>query len=129
MFDVFTFGDPTDSDATFGGGDVNFSPQDATILQGNGNSLPVQTDTDYQGVSSVLQKLGSIDYVKTARDLGTAVGTVRNTAAQIGPAFSNAQAQAASGNSLGTWWQYASTTDKLVVGLAAATLVFMLAKG
>ncbi len=70
-------------------------------------------------VPSVLQKIGAIDIGQTARDLGTAIGTIKRQIGTADDEFKTARDNAASGNKLGTWWQYASTTDKIMVGLAA----------
>ena len=94
---------------------------DQTNLQGDNNNLPIVSTNTNAAQPNLLQTLGSSS--TTARDLGTAVGTAQRQLSMIGPSFRAGQANAASGNSLGTWWQYASTTDKLIVGLGIAALV------
>lgn len=108
-----------------GGGDIGDvaireSISDIKIMQGDGNSLPVQSDTGAEVASTPLQLLGSIG--KTARDVGTAVGTLQRDLKGASGQYEQARSSAASGNSLGTWWQYASTTDKLMVGLAVVAI-------
>ena len=110
---------------------ADFSALDATTLQGDGNSPPIQSDVDWQSPTSNLQKLGSTDWVAASRDAGVVVGNFQKTVTQARDAFNNARGAAASTaplSGLQTWWQYASTTDKLVVGLAAATLIYMIVK-
>ena len=96
---------------------------DLPVLQGDGNSPGVQTDTDPIPQRSVVQLLGSVGSI--ARDAGTAAGQIRRDLSGARGNFNRAYNATASGNPLATWWQYASTTDKLVVGLAAVTLVIM----
>lgn len=103
---------------------IEESISDLTALQGDGNSPGVVSDTSGQTSSSPLQLLGSVG--STARDLGTAVGTLQRDLKNAGKNFSNARNAAANGNSLSTWWQYASTTDKMMVGLAALAILVAL---
>ena len=112
-----------------GGGDIadvaiQESLPDIKILSGDGNSPPVQSDDSGQIASTALQKLGSIG--DTARDLGTAIGTFRRNISGAGAQYRAAQDAAYNGNSLSTWWQYASTTDKLMVGLAVVAILVSL---
>lgn len=103
---------------------IQESVADVKILQGDGNSMPVQTDSSGQVASTPLQILGSIG--STARDLGTAVGTIKRDFKTAGAQYRNAENAASTGNSLSTWWQYASTTDKLMVGLAVVAIIVAL---
>lgn len=98
--------------------------RDLTVLQGDGNSPPLQSDNSPQSSSSVLQLLGSIG--TTARDVGTAVGTVQKQFKDASVNYNQARTNAAGGNKLGTWWMYASTTDKLMVGLAVVGIIVAL---
>lgn len=91
---------------------------------GSGATFPVQTDTTAQSIPSVTQILGSAPTV--ARDVGTAIGDTQRQLGSLGKIFSGARSNAASGNGLGTWWAYASTTDKLMVGLAVVGIVVAL---
>lgn len=94
---------------------------DADELLGNGSSPPIQSDTDFSNAApTILQKLGSFDLTGVARDLGAAVGNVERQLSTVDDEFKMARTNVATGNSLGTWWQYATTTDKIMVGLAAA---------
>ncbi len=104
-------------------GDVVY---DFTELQGDGNSAPVVSDVTPQTTPTLQQLLGSGGIVQTARDLGTAVGTIQQQINAAGPAYTQARTNAATGNKLGTWWQYASTTDKLMVGLAVIGIIVAL---
>ena len=100
--------------------DVTYSG-DLPTLQGDGNSFPVQSDTTPQSNNSVLQILGSIG--TTAKSLGTAVGKAQHDIASARTDFQTARVAQVNGNSLSTWWQMASTTDKLTVGIGAAGLM------
>ncbi len=102
-------------------GGTSIVASDAVELGGDGNSPPIQTDTTYQTSPSVLQLLGSIG--TTARDVGTAAGTIKRDFEQAGTNYKTAYNAAAQGNSLQQWWLYASTTDKIMVGLGIAGIV------
>lgn len=96
------------------------------LLYGSANdaptvSTPMQTSNG-SPFSKLVDLLGSIGTV--ARDLGTAVGKTEADIKAAQGNYQTARQNALSGNTLGTWWQYASMTDKLVVGLAAAGVVF-----
>jgi hypothetical protein len=117
--EVWEYGDGTAETTDYGVADL-------PVLQGDGNSPPLVSDTTMQRDSSLLQILGSIG--STARDLGTAVGTVKRDFEGAKDAYGQAYRNASTGNSLGTWWQYASTTDKLMVGLAVAGILVVLLK-
>lgn len=118
-FDIFAMDGYDDGS----GVDTIGVPDDFGILQGDGNSPPVQTDNTPQRSSSILDILGSIG--STARDLGTAVGKIEHDVKAAGPAYQEARNNAKTGNSLGTWWQYASTTDKMMVGIGIAGLLLV----
>lgn len=105
---------------------VPFSSTDAVSLEGDGNSPPVVSDVTPQRDSSILQLLGSIG--QQARDLGTALGTAKHDISNAKANYNAAYNNAAAGNSLGTWWMYASTTDKLMVGLGVAGILVVLLK-
>lgn len=94
---------------------------DAAELGGDGNNLPVQTDTTLQTQASPLQILGSIG--TTARDLGTVVGTIKRDIQGASANYKAGYDAASSGNSLQQWWLYASMTDKLMVGIGLAGIV------
>lgn len=111
---------------SYGDEDVVYS-EDLPTLQGDGNSPPVQADTMPQRSNSLVDLLGSIG--STARDLGTAVGMTKRELSTVDDKFKKARDAQESGNSLSTWWQYTSTTDKVMIGLAAAGLVLVLYKG
>lgn len=97
-------------------------------LTGARNTLPVVSDKPAQGAfSSFRDLMGSVGTI--ARDVGTTVGTVRrdlkNAEDQIrgaAPEYRTAQRNAYTGNRVGQWWQYATMTDKVIVGLAVLTL-------
>src|SRR5262245_54619052 len=98
------------------------------LITGSPNQPPVISDTPETSVSSVLSSvkgiLGSIG--TTARDIGTAVGTARRDISLAGQQYRTAQQQAYSGNSLGQWWNYSTTQDKLVIGLAVVGILVVL---
>lgn len=122
--------------------DADFTQSDVPSLEGNG-SLPVVSDVTTQNSAggynmmgsggSAGSILGSInDAIKSApavaRDIGTIVGNTRNVVKQSQANYNAAQSAAASNNQLATWWLYASTTDKLLVGLTVLTIVVMVVK-
>jgi hypothetical protein len=98
---------------------------DSIEMSGDNNSPPIVSDPGKANVASVLQLLGSAPQV--ARDVGTAVGTVRRQVEGIGPAYTNAQNAAYQGNSLSTWWQYETTANKamILIGIAGIAVVLM----
>lgn len=107
------------------------SYDDLPVLQGDGNSPPVQSDTMPQASRSVLETLGGMvgNISQYARDLGTAVGQVQRDIKGADDAFKGARDAQLSGNNLSTWWQYTSTTDKVMIGLAALGVGLVLWKG
>lgn len=121
LFDTYDFSYDEGADEAVG-------ESDAATLLGDGNDLPVQTDvqppvSDSWNLKDLLGSIGT-----TAKNLGTAVGTIRKDVKDAKGNYTKAQAAAYSGNSLGTWWQYASTTDKLMVGLGVAGILVVLLK-
>ena len=129
MFDIFSNDDSTLVESDAATADIVRSAQDMDVgtLEGAAGSrsvIPVQTDTTPSSSASLVQLLGSAPTI--ARDVGAAVGTAQRDLAGIGPAFNQARNSTSSGNSLATWWQYASTTDKLMVGLAIVGIVVAL---
>lgn len=101
------------------------------VMQGAGfNDLPTLSmppQTASQGgwdtFHNIMGAVGSV--TQTARDLGTAVGTIERDIRGAGTAYQTARQDAKSGNQLAQWWTYAPTTDKVMVGLAAAGLVLV----
>lgn len=121
-FDVFMT-DPTTSFVS----PPPLSNADIVSLAGDNNSPPVQASYNPPLIGSDQQKLGSgislPNIAQLGTDVGTAVGTIQRQAAQAKANYNAAQGAAASGNSLSTWWLYASTTDKLMVGLAIVGII------
>jgi hypothetical protein len=100
------------------------------LVRGSANSLPTVSDmpetsqaSPFSGLTKLLGSIGT-----TARDLGTAVGTARRDIAGAGQQYRTAQANAYKGNSAGQWWQYSTTMDKVMVGLAVLVVVVVIAK-
>lgn len=97
-----------------------------TSVTGGANNLPTVSDEPQGGwYNDTLFLLGSVG--RTARDLGTAVGTARRdidaavAAVEGAPAqYQTAQRNAHTGNRLGQWFQYATPTDKVMALLAIA---------
>lgn len=118
--------------------DTSVSSDTASLL-GNGNAPPLVSDPPQSSASGGIAQpttsnlLGSIGSIlgnapKIGTALGTAVGTAEHNVQQGITNFNGASSTAASGNSLGTWWTYASTTDKLMVGLAVVGIFVALKK-
>jgi hypothetical protein len=94
-------------------------------------SPSVPDDGGYSGtLQNILGSVGDVinNLPQTAKNLGTAVGSVKHTIDVSKTNYKHAETAAASGNNLGTWWQYASTTDKLMIGLAVVG-IFVALKG
>lgn len=125
----------------FGGDDYYSADADAygvssdAVLTGDANTPPVISTapaTASAGVFNTVQSLlGAIGTVgQTAQNLGTAVGTAQKQISTAGKQLSGATTQytqartaAATGNKFEQWWLYSSTSDKLMVGLAAVGVV------
>lgn len=99
------------------------------LVEGRGaDVLPVQSDTaqypnsgSYTGLGNLLGSIGT-----TAKNAGTLVGTVQKDIKDAGTNFNSAKTAAASGNSISTFWLYATPTEKMMIVLAAAGLVLVL---
>lgn len=95
-----------------------------TAPLGSADQLPTQSDQPAGGAyNSFLDLMGSIG--TTARDVGTAVGTVRadlraaeDQARGAVVQYRTAQHNANTGNRVGQFWQYATPVEKVMVGLA-----------
>lgn len=144
------FFDEVDSDAFDNYSDTNnssFDNPDADasldpfnsdrLIMGDGtyNMVPLTTDTPqssldspYAGAGNILGAIGSTiqNLPNIGRSLGTMVGTAENNANAAVANYNSAHAAAASGNKLSTWWQYASMTDKVMIGLAAVGILIAL---
>lgn len=89
-------------------------------------SEPMQSTDNSDYGKTIGQVLGSA--VSTARDVGTIVGTVRRTGSDAQKTYTTAQANAASGNKVGQFWQYATPTEKAMIVLAVVAIVVTLRK-
>ena len=106
------------------------------ILTGAPNDLPVISSNQQTSVDSPFttfrQLLGSIGSVaQSARDVGTAVGTVQRDIDNAGKTYNNARVNARTGNSAAQWWNYSNPTDKMMIVLAAlgvAVAIYVAAK-
>ena len=88
---------------------------------GLGTAMPVMSTPGQSGNPSLMQILGSLGTY--ARDIGTAVGSVKRDINGVGRAYNTAYNQAANPtpqNKLSQWWAYSSMTDKLTVGIGIA---------
>lgn len=114
------------SDASFAA-DTNFTNlDDGALISG---AYPLVSDQTHSGNADTLNKLGSaISDPNLARNLGSAVGSIEKQIQGFSGQFNAAKNATATGNSLSTWWMYASTTDKLMVGLAVLGIVVVLVK-
>lgn len=119
--DYYGSGDPYNEDAVV-------MPQSDVMITGSPATYNVVSDTPESSIGSVfssaLSILGSIG--KTARDVGTAVGTVRRDLKAAEGEYRVAQTNAYQGNALGQWWQYSTTQDKMMIGLAVAGIAVVL---
>lgn len=99
------------------------------IVEGRGQDvLPVISDTAESSKSSPFSGLGNIlgSIGTTASNLGTAVGTAQRDIKNAQSNYSTAKNAAASGNSIGTFWLYATPTEKAMIILAAAGIAVVL---
>jgi len=88
-------------------------------------STDMQNSND-SGFDSFLNKLGSIG--TTATQLGTAAGTAVRNVKQAETNYKTAYNNAATGNSIGTFWQYATPVEKAMIILAVVAIVVTLEK-
>ena len=96
---------------------------------GIGTAVPTMSTPGQSGSPSLMQILGSLGTY--ARDVGTAVGSVRRDITGAGRAYNTAYNQAANPtpqNKLAQWWAYSSMTDKLTVGIGIAGLYYIAKK-
>lgn len=119
-----SYGDYSVDDYTLGGGvfanGANQGYGDFPILSMEPQEAP---QSGWDTLQNLMGSIGSIG--QTARDLGTAVGTIERDIKGAGTEYQTARNNAKTGNKLGQWWDYAPTTDKVMVGLAAAGLVLV----
>lgn len=117
--------DPSNGDSLImGDGTVNYVPLTSDKPQSSAGS-------PYSGIGNFLGSIGTTvqNLPAIAQSAGTLVGTAQHNIAQAGTNYTNAQQAAASGNQLSTWWQYASTTDKLMIGLAVVGILIAMKAG
>lgn len=88
-------------------------------------STEMQNSND-SAFNTFVSKLGSIG--TTAIQLGTAVGSTQRQIDMAKNNYNAARVNARSGNSLGTFWLYASPTEKAMIALAAVAIVVTLVK-
>lgn len=130
-YDGSNYSDTNNSSFSNADDNVSMSPYNSDVLvEGDGTLDFVPTITDSPQVASnggygatgtnLLGDAASLiqNAPNIGKQLGTAVGTAQNNINKGITNFQTAQSAAASGNNLSTWWQYASTTDKLMIGLA-----------
>jgi len=130
--DIPVFTDEMYNAAVFEG--TNYTASEIA-LEGIANS-PAVVSTDMQSsagsifntANGLMGAIGNIanNVTLLARNVGTAVGTVKRTASQAETEYRVAEANAASGNKLQQWMQYSSTTDKLTVGIGVVGLLWLL---
>lgn len=95
---------------------INYYPTLSTGMQ-------TSNDTSF---GDIINKLGSIG--TTAAQIGTAVGTAQRNIAIAKGQYNAARNDAKNGNSLGTFWLYATPTEKAMIILAAVAIVVTVAK-
>jgi hypothetical protein len=104
-------------------------------LEGIANSPALVSDnmqssagSPFATANSLMGAIGSFanNVTLLARNVGTAVGTVKRTVATAETEYKIAERNAESGNKLQQWMQYSSTQDKLTVGIGIAGLLFLL---
>lgn len=98
-----------------------------TTMVGDGNSPPVVSTTTNSGLATTSMLLGNAGSI--ASSLGMAVGNIQKQLASVVPNFKAGQSAAANGNPISIWLANASTTDKLLVGISLATIVWMIMEG
>lgn len=119
------------SDGSIGSEDGTVDNSSVLLSGGNGAPPAIgETPQENQsfGLKDFLGSIGSsVKMITTsARDIGTAVGTVQGAANQAKIDFNNAKAQAASptvSSKIKQWWNFSTTNDKIIAGLGAACLI------
>lgn len=109
---------------------VDTDPGDETLIDlqttgGSGNNPPTITQSTSSNDIFGWIKARLNDVNSMARDIGTTVGTVRRATTGTGGAVDQyriAQQNAYTQNSIGQWFQYAPTGEKVIVALALAGL-------
>lgn len=110
-----------DFDFTSEAEDVSFNPtfESDTLILGTPNDPPVISDLPqsngdwWSGIKNVLGSVGTI-----ARDVGTAVGNAERARTAASQQYQTARTNARNDNKIMQWWQYSSTQDKVMAGLA-----------
>ena len=122
----FVYDTGSASDPNSGSYDPTYG-SDVLVL-GDSNTPPVYSDTPQTSIGSVFGGLHNIlgAIGTTARDVGSAVGSVRRSVREAKGQYSTAEKNAESSNKVGQWWQYSSTTDKLMIGIGVLGLVLVL---
>ncbi len=88
---------------------------------------PSDAGWSFQSIMDAIGNLG-----QTARDIGTVVGTAERDIKSVSGEYQTARNNAKTGNRLGQWWDYAPTTEKVMVGIGLAGLalvVYQIARG
>lgn len=130
-FDTY-YASNDDSSATMDYAVPNYESETLVNGDNSSNTYPVISDdlqsssnTSFSGVQNLLGSVGSVvtNLPKIGTSLGTVVGTAKHDVNQGIANYNNAQSAASKGNNLSTWWQFASTTDKIMIGLAVIAIV------
>lgn len=122
------FFDDTTADTVDGGVYIasNSGNDDVTGIVGVPTQSTDMQNSNDSAYGGFLNKLGSIGTIAT--QAGTAIGTAQRQISQAQGNYNAAKANASSGNSIGTFWLYASSTDKIMIVLAAAAILITLRK-
>lgn len=122
------FFDDTTADTVDGGVYIasNSGNDDVTGIVGVPTQSTDMQNSNDSAYGGFLNKLGSIGTIAT--QAGTAIGTAQRQISQAQGNYNAAKANASSGNSIGTFWLYASSTDKIMIVLAATAILITLGK-
>lgn len=116
-------------DNTFDDGptEPGYDFESTVLVEGDSQTFPTITDPGqrasggaFTGLANLLGSIGT-----TARNVGTAVGSVQRDVRLAPQQYEAARQQAASGNRVGQWWNYSTGADKMtiLIGLAGLGLV------
>jgi len=106
----------------------NYNFGSDVLVTGDANTPPTISDTPVTSVGSVFSGIHNLlgGIATIARDTGTIVGETRRIRDTAATQYQSANNAAYTGNKGATWWQYASTTDKVMIGIGVLGLLLVL---
>lgn len=129
--------DPVYPDVYYQQGDGGSATEAESTIYGSSNTPPLVSDAPQvagqsgdvlDDVTGMIKKLGQVgtQVIGMAREFGQAVGAIERGAESAQGAFEAGRADGRRVTAARTWWDTTPTTDKVMIGLAVAGLVYAL---